>query len=175
MHRTWKELDTLTDFSLKSVLGYWNQLVWNFYGEGNPTCNKLESQAESPHFHGFCIKRGLLEDTWERDEADRGFRPSGRKVTPSENKRWPGVLIMETCPDLTTVTKDHREFLIPLIGLRALKHVLYKNFVRSVLEANLGLEITYSDMQLLWDAIVHKSYHFVCTCERKAKVMELCT
>lgn len=82
---------------------------------------------------------------------------------------------METCPDLTTVTNDHREFLIPLIGLRALKHVLYKNFVRSVLEANLGLEITYSDMQLLWDAIVHKSYHFVCACEREAKVMEVCT
>lgn len=31
----------------KSIVGYWNQLIWRFYGEGNPTCNRLESQVSS--------------------------------------------------------------------------------------------------------------------------------
>ena len=37
------------------------------------------------------------------------------------------------------------------------------------------MDITYSDMQLLWDAIFHKGYHFVCACEREAKAMEVVT
>ena len=61
-----------------------------------------------------------------------------------------------------------------MIGLRALKHVLYKTVVRLILEANQGTQITYVDMQLLWDAIVHNCYNFVCACEREAKAMEVC-
>lgn len=29
----------------KSLVAYWNQLVWFFYGEGNATSNRLESQV----------------------------------------------------------------------------------------------------------------------------------
>lgn len=32
----------------KSIMGYWNQLIWTLYGEGNATCNRLESQVSSP-------------------------------------------------------------------------------------------------------------------------------
>ena len=35
----------------RSVVGYWNQLVWSLYGESNPTCNRLESQVSSPPKH----------------------------------------------------------------------------------------------------------------------------
>ena len=82
---------------------------------------------------------------------------------------------METCPDLTTTTNDHREILIPLIGIRTLRYVLYKSLVRLILEANRGTEMTYSDMQLLWDAIVHKGYQFGSACEREAKAMDVIT
>ena len=61
-----------------------------------------------------------------------------------------------------------------MIGLRALRHVLYKTVVRLILEANQGTEITYADMQLLWDAVVHNCYHFVSASEREAKAMEVC-
>ena len=61
-----------------------------------------------------------------------------------------------------------------MIGLCALSHVPYKTFVRLILEANQGTHITYADMQLLWDAIVHNCYHFVCVCEREAKAKEVC-
>ena len=36
------------------------------------------------------------------------------------------------------------------------------------------MAISYADMQLLWDAIVHKAYHFVCAYKREAKEMEVC-
>ena len=29
----------------KSIVGYWNQVVWSFYGEENTTSNRLESQV----------------------------------------------------------------------------------------------------------------------------------
>ena len=29
----------------KSIVDYWNLLVWSFYGEGNMTSNRLESQV----------------------------------------------------------------------------------------------------------------------------------
>ena len=48
-----------------------------------------------------------------------------------------------------------------MVGLIALKHVTYPTVVRLILEANHGTEITYRDMQLLWDAVVHKCYHFM--------------
>ena len=31
-----------------SIVGYWNLLVWSFYGEGNTNSNKLESQVCHP-------------------------------------------------------------------------------------------------------------------------------
>ena len=31
----------------KSIVGYWNLLIWSFYGEGNMTSNRLESQVGS--------------------------------------------------------------------------------------------------------------------------------
>lgn len=81
---------------------------------------------------------------------------------------------METCFDLSASTAGHRELLIPVIGLRALKYVEYKALVPLILKANPGVEIAYSDMQLLWDAIIHKVYCFVCACEREAKAVEVC-
>lgn len=108
----------------------------------------------------------------ENDEEDTGFRPSRRKVLPSEKKKWPGVLVMETNSDLTNTINDHREFLIPLIGLRALKYVVYKSLMRLILQANSDIDLTYSTMNLIRDAIVHKAYHLVCACEREAKAME---
>ena len=78
---------------------------------------------------------------------------------------------MEKCSDPKTTTNDRPKFLVPLIGLRALNHVEYKTLVREILKANPGTDIAYSEMQLLWDAIVHKVYYFVCACEREAKVM----
>lgn len=104
-----------------------------------------------------------------------GFRPSARTITRHENKAWPGVVIMDLYPDRTTTINSHREFLIPAIGLRGLKHVRFKNLVRLILEANPGIEISYSEMQLLWDAIVHKVYYFACACEREAQAMEIWT
>lgn len=115
----------------------------------------------------------MLREPQEIDEEGYGFRLSGREITPSEKKKWPGVLIMETCSDANSTTDDRREFLIPLVGLRALKHVEYSTLARSILQANPGSELTYSDMQLLWDAIIHKAYNFVCACEREAKAMEV--
>ena len=102
-----------------------------------------------------------------------GFRLSKRTVTYHENKAWPGVVIMEICPDRTINVQ--REFLIPAIGLRGLKHVRFKSLVRLILEANPSIKISHSEIQLLWDAIVHKVYYFVCACEREAKVMEVWT
>lgn len=32
-----------------SVVGYWHQLVWRLYGEGNATCTVLEAQVSLPH------------------------------------------------------------------------------------------------------------------------------
>lgn len=29
----------------KTIIGYWTMLIWNFYGDGNPTSNRLESQV----------------------------------------------------------------------------------------------------------------------------------
>lgn len=128
---------------------------------------------DSPRFQDFCVTHGLVDDPRDGDGEDTGFRPSERSVTRRENKDWPGVLIMETCPGPETTAQDHREFLIPLIGLRALKHVIYKTLVRSILKANPGTDTAYSDMQLLWDAIINKVYYFACACEREAKVMEV--
>ena len=68
---------------------------------------------------------------------------------------------------------DGREVLIPLVGLSALKDVHYKALVRSILETNQVFSISFAEMQLLWDAIVHKVYHFVCACEREAKGIEV--
>ena len=65
----------------------------------------------------------------------------------------------------------HDEILVPMIGLCALRHVSYKTVVRLVLEANQDTRITYDDMHLLWNAIVHNCYHFVCFCKREAKAM----
>ena len=31
-----------------SIVAYWNLLIWSFYGEGNATSNKLESQVFFP-------------------------------------------------------------------------------------------------------------------------------
>ncbi len=31
----------------KGIMGYWNQLIWALYGEGNTICNRLESQVSS--------------------------------------------------------------------------------------------------------------------------------
>ena len=49
----------------------------------------------------------------------------------------------------------------------------YKTLVRSTLEATRGMDITYTEMQLLWDAIVRKVYYFICACEREAKAMKV--
>ena len=81
---------------------------------------------------------------------------------------------MKSCPNPNLHLFYHREILVPLIGLRALRHVTYNAVVPLILEANQGTQITYADMQLLWDAIVHNCYHFVCPCEREAKAMEVC-
>ena len=35
-----------------SVVGYWHQLVWRLYGEGNPTCTGLEAQVSLPYTYG---------------------------------------------------------------------------------------------------------------------------
>ena len=114
----------------------------------------------------------MLDDPGEDEEED-GFRPSTRKATSSENKRWPGVLVMEAPLQLTSEATHRQEILVPVIGLRALKHVQYKTLVRWILEANRDLNITYTDMQLLWDAIVHKVYYFVHACKREAKAIEV--
>lgn len=82
---------------------------------------------------------------------------------------------MEAYHDPTASAKSYLEFVIPQIGLRALKHVRYRNLVQLILKANPDMEITHSDMQLLWDAVIHKCYHFVCACEREAAAMEVCT
>lgn len=116
----------------------------------------------------------LLEDARDNDEGQNGFPPSARTATQNENRTRPGVFIMESCPNPSSKAKDYREILVPLIGLRALTHVLYKNLVRLILEANYGMAISYAHMQLLWDAIVHKAYHFVCACKREAKGKEVC-
>ena len=55
-------------------------------------------------------------------------------------KTWPGVFIMETSKN------GDQEFLILSIGLRALKHVVYKDLVPVILKANPGVEIAYSEM-----------------------------
>ena len=81
---------------------------------------------------------------------------------------------MESCPNPNVHSYYHREILVPSIGLCALRHVLYKTVVRLILEANQGTQITYADMQLLWDAIVHNCYHFVCAREREVKAIEVC-
>ena len=65
--------------------------------------------------------------------------------------------------------------MISQIGLRALESVQYKTLVPSILQANPDREITYPDMQLLWDAIIHKAYYFVCACERETKEIEIYT
>ena len=31
--------------TFKTTVGYWNQLVWRLYGDGNVTSNRLESQV----------------------------------------------------------------------------------------------------------------------------------
>lgn len=74
---------------------------------------------------------------------------------------------------METSKNGGQEILIPSIGLRALKHVIYTNLVPLIIKANPGVEIAYSDMQLLWDSIVHKAYHFVCACDRESKAMEV--
>lgn len=105
---------------------------------------------------------------FENDEEDTGFRPSGRKGLPGEKKKWSGVLVMETGFDLINMTNDRRELLIPQIGLRALKYVIYKNFVRLILQAKPGIDLTY----FIWNAIVRKASDFLRACEREAKAME---
>ena len=118
------------------------------------------------------MEHTLLDDPGE-DEEENGFRPSRRKATSNENRTLPGVFVMDTPSQLTSEASRHQEILVPVIGLRALKHVQYKTLVRSILEANRDMDITYTDMQLLWDAIVHKVYSFVHACEREAKAMEV--
>ena len=84
------------------------------------------------------------------------------------------MIVMESCPLPNIHSYFHREILVPMIGLHALRDVPYKTIVRLILEANQGTQITYADMQLLWDAIVHNCYHFVCRYERQAKAEEVC-
>ena len=107
------------------------------------------------------------------DKGAHCFKLSARRPTANEKKKWPGVIVMKSCPNPDVHSYYHREILVPMIGLRALKHVLYQTVVRLILEANQGTQITYADMQGLWDAIVHNCYHFVCSCEREAKAMEV--
>ena len=108
-------------------------------------------------------------------DEESAFRPSARDPTPDENKKWPGVFIMETCIHPATTVSSYREILVPLIGLRALQHVRYRSLVPLILEANRDEDISFADMQLLWDTIVHQVYYFVCACEKEAKAMEVCT
>ena len=35
-----------------SVVGYWHQLVWRLYGEGNATCTVLEAQVSLTYTYG---------------------------------------------------------------------------------------------------------------------------
>lgn len=63
---------------------------------------------------------------------------------------------------------------MPLIGLRALTDVPYKNLIRLILKANQCMTVSYADMRLFGDAIVHEAYHFVCAYEREAKKVEVC-
>ena len=51
--------------------------------------------------------------------------------------------------------------------------MVYKSLARLILEANPDKDITYSEMQLIWDAIIHKIYNFACACEKEAKAMEV--
>lgn len=74
---------------------------------------------------------------------------------------------------MDTPSDDHRELLIPSIGLRALRHVAYKSLLPRILKANPGVAIGYPETQLLWDAIVHKIYQLVCACEREVKAVEV--
>ncbi len=81
---------------------------------------------------------------------------------------------MEKWAQSSTTKTERLEVLIPSVGLRALKHVQYKTQVSQILEANPGIELPLSEMQLLWNAIVHKAFCFVCACERERKAMEVC-
>lgn len=65
------------------------------------------------------------------------------------------MLVMESCPDPTAITNDLQEFLIPSIELGAFKHMQFTKVVPLILEANLGTEITYSEIQRLYGGTLH--------------------
>lgn len=80
---------------------------------------------------------------------------------------------MEKRPGPSSTANQNQGIRIPGIGLQALNQVRYKNLVRLILEANPDSEITYSEMGLLWDAIVNRAFYFACACEKEAKQSEV--
>lgn len=84
----------------------------------------------------------------------------------AERSAFPGVVIL---------VKNGREILLPGIDFTRLTNVKYRTLVRQILEANQGSQITLPEMQLLWDAVVHKLFGFECACVKEAKANEVNT
>ena len=80
---------------------------------------------------------------------------------------------MEKRPDPSSTGNKNQDIRIPGIGLQALKYVHYKNVVRLILQTNPSMEFSFSEMVLLWEAIVNRAFHFACACEKEAKRSEV--
>ena len=76
-------------------------------------------------------------------------------------------------PDPSSASNQYQELRIPGIGLLALRHVQFKKIARLILQTNPRMEIGYSEMRLLWEAIVNQAFYFVGASEKNAKLLEV--
>lgn len=120
-------------------------------------------QTRCPSFHEYWAERDALNGVFEELDQE-GFQRAQRKPTRAELKVHPGLVIL---------AKDGIETLLPGVDYTALKSIKYRAFGRSVLEANLARSITLAEMQLLWDATVHKVFRFECACAKESKANEV--
>lgn len=120
-------------------------------------------QTRCPSFHEYWVERDALNGIFEELDQE-GFQRAQRETTRAERKAHPGSVIL---------VKDGIETLLPGVDYVALKSIKYRAFVRSVLEANPARFITLAEMQLLWDATVHKVFRFECACAKESKANEV--
>ena len=120
-------------------------------------------QTHCPSFHEFWAERDTLNGIFE-DQDQAGFQRVQHDTTRAERKAHPGVVVL---------LKDGIETLLPGMDYAPLRSIKYRAFSRAVLEANQARNITLAEMQLLWDAMVHKVFRFECACAKESKANEV--
>ena len=123
----------------------------------------LSLKISCPSFHEFWSERDRANGIHELPDLD-GFERANRPTTRAEKRAQHGAVIL---------VKGGIQTVLPNVDLVALSDIKYRTFVRAVLEANSPRQITFQEMQLIWDTLVYKVFKFECACAKEGKANEV--